>query len=141
MHPAQRKKRERESNMEINEITGEIIDASIKIHKVLGPGLLESVYEEVLHYELTKRGLLSQRQAPLPVLYEDIKMEMGFRLDLLVEETVVVELKSVETITPFFKKKLLNHLRLANLEIGLLINFNEELLKNGITRLFNNYAK
>ncbi len=127
--------------MEVNEITGEIIDASIKIHKVLGPGLLESVYEEVLHYELTKRGLLSQRQVSLPVLYEEIKMELGFRLDLLVEETVIVELKSVETVTPFFKKKLLNHLRLANLEVGLLINFNEELLKNGITRLFNNYAK
>ena len=103
--------------------------------------MLESVYEEVLHYELTKRGLLSQRQAPLPVLYEDVKMEMGFRLDLLVEGTVIVEIKSVETVTPFFKKKLLNHLRLANLEVRLLINFNEELLKNGITRLFNNYAK
>jgi GxxExxY protein len=127
--------------MEINEITGEIIDASIKIHKVLGPGFLESVYEEVLHYELTKRGFLSQRQAPLPVIYDELKMDVGFRIDLLVEETVIVELKSVETIIPFFKKKVLNHLRLANLEVGLLINFNEELLKNGITRLFNNYAK
>jgi GxxExxY protein len=127
--------------MEINEITGEIIDASIKIHKTLGPGLLESVYEEVFHYELTKRGFLSQRQAPLPVIYEEIKMDLGFRLDLLVEERVIVELKSVETVTPFFKKKVLNPLRLANLEVGLLINFNEELLKNGIIRLFNNYAK
>ena len=127
--------------MEINEITGEIIDASIKIHKVLEPGLLESVYEEVLHYELTKRGFLSQRQAPLPVIYDELKMDVGFRIDLLVEEMVIVELKSVETIIPFFKKKVLNHLRLANLEVGLLINFNEELLKNGITRLFNNYAK
>ena len=127
--------------MEINEITGEIIDASIKIHKILGPGLLESVYEEILHYELTQRGILSQRQAPLPVVYGEIKMEIGFRIDLLVEERVLVELKSVETVTPFFKKKVLNHLRLANLEVGLLINFNEELLKNGITRLFNNYAK
>ncbi|MEQ1677778.1 MAG: GxxExxY protein [Chitinophagaceae bacterium] len=127
--------------MEINEITGEIIDASIKIHKILGPGLLESVYEEVLHYELTKRGLLSQRQVPLPVVYDDLKMEQAFRIDLLIEETVIVELKSVEAVTPFFKKKVLNHLRLANLEVGLLINFNEELLKNGITRLFNNYAK
>jgi GxxExxY protein len=127
--------------MEINEITGEIIDSSTKIHKVLGPGLLESVYEEVLHYELAKRGLLSQRQAPLPVIYDDLKMDIGFRIDLLVEETVIVELKSVETVTPFFKKKVINHLRLANLEVGLLINFNEELLKNGITRLFNNYAK
>ena len=127
--------------MEINEITGEIIDACIKIHKQSGPGLLESVYEEVLHYVLTKRGILSQRQVPLPVIFEEIKMDVGFRLDLLVERKVIVELKSVEKITPFFKKKLLNHLRLANLQVGLLINFNEELLKNGITRLFNNYAK
>lgn len=127
--------------MEINEITGEIIDASIKIHRELGPGLLESVYEEVLHYELTKRGLLSQRQVPLPVVYEEIKMDVGFRIDLLVERKIIVELKSVETVTPFFKKKLLNHLRLMKLEVGLLINFNEELLKKGVSRLFNNYAK
>lgn len=126
--------------MEINEITGQIIDSAIKVHKKLGPGLLESVYEEVLHYELVKRGLLSERQVPLPVIYDDLKMEVGFRIDLLVEKTVIVEIKSVETVVPFFKKKLLNHLRLSKLEIGLLINFNEELLKNGITRLFNNYA-
>lgn len=127
--------------MEVNEITGAIIDASIKIHKILGPGLLESVYEEVLHHELTKRGILAQRQVSLPVIYEGLKMEVGFRIDLLVEDKVIVELKSVETVTLFFKKKLLNHLRLANLQTGLLINFNEELLKHGITRLFNNYAK
>jgi len=127
--------------MEINEITGEIIDAAIKIHKRIGPGLLESVYEEVLHYELTKRGLLSERQVPLPVIYDEVKMDVGFRIDLLVEKIVIVELKSVETVTSFFKKKVLNHLRLTNLQIGLLINFNVELLKNGITRLFNNYAK
>lgn len=127
--------------MEINVITGEIIDASIKIHKALGPGLLESVYEEVLQYELTKRGFHSLRQVPLPVIYEDVKMDVGFRIDLFVEKKVIVELKSVETVTPFFKKKLMNHLRLTHLEVGLLINFNEELLKNGITRLFNNYAR
>ena len=127
--------------MEINIITGEIVDASLKIHKALGPGLLESVYEEVLHYELSKRGINSQRQVALPVIYEDVKMDVGFRIDLLVEEQVIVELKSVEKITPFFKKKLLNHLRITNLKVGLLINFNEELLKNGISRLFNNYAK
>ena len=127
--------------MEIDKITGEIIDASIKIHKTLGPGLLESVYEEVLQYELTKRGILSVRQVPLPVIYESVRMEVGFRIDLLVENKVIVEIKSVESVTPFFKKKLLNHLRLMNLHIGLLINFNEGLLKNGITRLFNNYAK
>jgi GxxExxY protein len=126
--------------MEINEITGQVVDSAIKVHKKLGPGLLESVYEEVLHYELTKRGLFSQRQVPLSVVYDDLRMDVGFRIDLLVEKKVIVEIKSVETVVPFFKKKLLNHLRLSNLEIGLLINFNEELLKNGITRLFNNYA-
>jgi GxxExxY protein len=127
--------------MEINEITGQIIDAAIKIHKTPGPGLLESVYEEVLHYELVKRGLFSERQVPLSVIYDEIRMDIGFRIDLLIEKKVIVELKSVEIVVPFFKKKLLNHLRLSNLQIGLLINFNEELLKNGITRLFNNYAK
>jgi len=127
--------------MELNDITGQIIDAAIHIHRKLGPGLLESVYEEVLHYELVKRGLFSERQVPIAVVYDEIRMDVGFRIDLFVERKVIVEIKSVETVTPFYKKKLLNHLRLSNLQIGLLINFNEELLKNGITRLFNNYAK
>ena len=127
--------------MEVNVITGQIIDAAIKIHKALGPGLLESVYEEVLHYELTKRGLLSERQVPIPVYYDSFKMETGFRADIRVEKKVIVELKSVEIVTPFVKKKLLSHLKLSNLQIGLLINFNEELLKKGITRLFNNHVK
>ena len=127
--------------MEINAITGQIIDAAIKVHKKLGPGLLESVYEEVLHYELNKRGLFAERQVPLPVVYDEIRMDVGFRIDLFVEKTVIVEIKSVESVIPFFKKKVLNHLRLANLHIGLLVNFNVELLKDGITRLFNNYAK
>ena len=127
--------------MEINDITGQIIDASIKVHTSLGPGLFESVYEEVLNYELTKRGILSERQVPIPVYYDSLKMEVGFRADILVEKKVIVELKSVEIVLPVFKKKLLTYLKLSNLQIGLLINFNEELLKRGITRLFNNYAK
>jgi len=127
--------------MEINDITGQIIDASIKVHTSLGPGLFESVYEEVLNYELTKRGILSERQVPIPVYYDSLKMEVGFRADILVEKKVIVELKSVEIVLPVFKKKLLTYLKLSNLQIGLLINFNEELLKKGITRLFNNYAK
>jgi GxxExxY protein len=126
--------------MAIDEITSQVIDAAIKIHRELGPGLLESVYEQVLYYELTKRGIECERQVALPVIYDEVKMEVGFRIDLLVEKKVVVELKSVEAITPFFKKKLLNHLRLSHLWTGLLINFNVELLKNGITRLFNNNA-
>jgi GxxExxY protein len=127
--------------MEINTITGQIIDAAIKIHTELGPGLFESVYEEVLHYELVKRGLLSERQVALPVYYETIKMEIGFRADMIIERRVIVELKSVEVVPPVHKKKLLTYLRLANIQVGLLINFNELLLKNGITRLFNNHLK
>ena len=127
--------------MEINDTTREIIDAAIKIHRTLGPGLLESVYEEVMHYELMKRGLFCERQVALPVYYETIKMEAGFRADLLVEQKIIIELKSVDIVAPVFKKKLLTYLRLANLQIGLLINFNEELLKNGITRLWNKHLK
>ncbi len=127
--------------METNAITGQIIDASVKIHTALGPGLFESVYEEVLPYELIKRGLLCERQVVLPVYYDNLKMEAGFRADMLVEKKVIVELKSVEIVAPIHKKQLLSYLKLANLQIGLLINFNEELLKNGITRLFNNHVK
>lgn len=126
--------------MEINDITGEIIDASIKIHSTLGPGLFESVYEEVLFYELSKKGFYLQRQVLIPVNYDNLKMDIGFRADLIVEDSVIVEIKSIETIAPVHKKQVLTYLRLTNLKIGLLLNFNEELLKNGITRLFNNYA-
>jgi GxxExxY protein len=126
---------------EINEITGEIIDAAIKIHSKLGPGLFESVYEEVLYYELSKRDLRTERQVPLPVFYDGLRMEIGFRADIMVERTVLVEIKSIETVAPVHKKQLLTYLRLTNLQTGLLINFNETLLKNGITRLFNNYVK
>ena len=127
--------------MKIYDITGQIVNAAMKIHTALGPGLFESVYEEVLHYELTKKGLLCERQVSLPVYYENLKMEVGLRADLLVEKIVIVALKSVEMVIPVHKKKLLSYLRLSNLQIGLLINFNDALLKNGITRLFNNYAK
>ena len=127
--------------MQVNEITGQIIDASIKIHNELGPGLLESVYEEVLTYELTKRGFIVERQVPIPVFYEGKKMKIGFRADLLVEQIIMVEIKSVEIVAPVHKKKAISYLKLTGLKIGLLINFNEELLKNGITRLFNNFVK
>ena len=111
--------------METNEITGQIIDAAIKIHTALGPGLFESVYEEVLQYELSKRGLFCERQLALPVYYDNIKMEVGFRADLIVEKRVIVELKSVEIVVPVNKKKLLRYLHQAKLPIGLLINFNK----------------
>ena len=125
--------------MEINEITGVIIEESIYIHKELGPGLLESVYEKVLCFRLISRNLKVVRQAPIPVYFGEIKMKIGFYADLLVEDQVIVELKSVEQIHPVFHKKLLTYLKLSSITVGLLINFNVELLKNGIKRIVNNY--
>jgi GxxExxY protein len=127
--------------MEVNEITAQVIDASIKVHNQLGPGLFESVYEEVLAFELIKRGLFVERQVPIPVYYEELKMEVGFRADLIVEKMVIVEVKSIETVAPVHKKQVITYLRLTGLKIGLLINFNEELLKHGLTRLFNNHTE
>ena len=125
--------------MEINEITGIIIEESIKIHKELGPGLFESVYEEVLFYRLSKRELKVSKQIAIPVYYEELKLEIGFKADLIVEDLVIVELKSIETLAPVHYKQLLTYLKLTELTVGLLINFNEELLKNGIKRIVNNY--
>lgn len=125
--------------MELNEITGIIIEESIKIHKDLGPGLLESVYEELLCYRLVKRGLFVERQKAIPLYYEDVKMDIGFRADLIVEHAVVVEIKSVEAIAPVHPKVLLTYLRLTDKRVGLLINFNEAILKNGLKRIVNNY--
>ena len=125
--------------MELNDITGIIIEESIKIHKDLGPGLLESVYEEVLYYRLRKRELLVERQQAIPFYYEGIKMEVGFRADLIVEKSVVVEIKSVEFLSPVHPKVLLTYLKLTDSRVGLLINFNEAVLKNGIKRIVNNY--
>jgi GxxExxY protein len=121
-----------------NDITGEIIGAAIKVHSELGPGLFESVYEKILFYELSRRNLYVQKQVPIPVYYDGVKMELGFRADLVVEREIIVEIKSVETIAAVHKKQVLNYLKLCGLKIGLLIKFNEELLKNGVTRLFNN---
>ena len=123
--------------MEINEITGQIVDAAIKVHSALGPGLLKSAYEACLMYELNKRGLVVRNQVPLPVKYEDVVIEVGYRIDLLVAESVIVELKSVDDVAPIHKAQLLSYLKLSGKKIGLLINFNVELLKNGITRFAN----
>jgi GxxExxY protein len=123
--------------MDENEIAKEIVDAAYKIHVALGPGLLESVYEVVLEYELKKRGLKVVRQKPLPVLYESISIEVGYRADMIVEEKVILELKSVEELAPVHKKQLLTYLRLANKRLGLLINFGDALIKHGITRVVN----
>jgi len=125
--------------MEINRITGLIIEEAIRIHTDLGPGLLESVYEEILTYRLDKRGMRLERQSPIPVFYDEIKMDIGFRADLIVQNQVIIEIKSVETLSPVHHKQLLTYLKLTDLTVGLLINFNENLLKNGIKRIVNNY--
>jgi GxxExxY protein len=120
-----------------NEISKQIVDVAYKIHTTFGPGLLESVYETVMAYELTKRGLHVVRQQPIPVVYESVNMEVGFRADLIVEGKVVVEIKSVEAVAPVHKKQLLTYLRLADKRLGLLINFDTELIKDGISRVVN----
>jgi len=121
-----------------NEIAKIVVNASYNIHVELGPGLLESVYEEILYYELTMQGLQVKRQKAIPVIWKNIKMEIGFRADLIVEEKVIIELKSVETLAPVHPKQLLTYLRITGLKLGLLINFNKKLVKNGITRIVNN---
>ena len=120
-----------------NEITGEIVDAAYKVHVSLGPGLLESVYETVLDVELRRRKLQVRRQVLIPVMYEGIRLDEGFRADLIVEDKVIVELKSVETVHPVHHKQLLTYLRLADKRVGLLINFNVSLIKEGISRVVN----
>ena len=120
-----------------NEIGKIVVDAAFQIHKRLGPGLLESVYEIVLSYELKKKGLKVERQQPVAIVYDEIKFDEGFRADLVVEEKVIVELKSVEKVMPVHKKQLLTYLRLADKRLGLLINFGDELIRDGISRVVN----
>ena len=120
--------------MELNDITGEIIGAAMEVHKILGPGLLESAYEECLSYELMQRGLKIEQQKPIPIVYKDIKLECGYRMDLLVENQVIVELKAQDAILPVHEAQVLTYLRFAQKKIGLLINFDVTVLKNGIKR-------
>ncbi len=124
--------------MHENEISKIIINAAIEIHKVLGPGLLESVYEATLEYKLKKLGLNVRKQIALPVVFEEIKLDAGYRIDLLVENKVIIELKSVETILQVHKAQTLTYLKLSKLKLALLINFNVPLLKEGIKRYVNN---
>jgi GxxExxY protein len=124
--------------MNENEISKIIVDCCFKVHTELGPGLLESVYEEVLSYELIKRGLNIERQRGIPVIYESIKMELGFRADIIVENKVIIELKSIDALAPVHSKQLLTYLKLTGLKLGLLVNFNEALIKDGIKRIVNN---
>lgn len=120
-----------------NEVSKIIVDKCYQIHVELGPGLLESVYEEILFYELKQEGLEVKRQFGLPVFYKDLKMDLGFRADLIVENKVIVELKSVQKIDSVHLKQLLTYLKVSELKLGLLINFNEVLIKNGIKRIVN----
>ena len=120
-----------------NEIAKIIVDSAFQIHKRLGPGLLESVYEIVLAHVLKKRGLKVERQVPVAIVFDGIKFDEGFRADLIVDEKVIVELKSVENIVPVHKKQLLTYLRLSDKRLGLLINFGSELIRDGISRVVN----
>jgi len=129
-------------NLELNLLSSKVIEAAIKVHSELGPGLLESVYSSCMLVELREMNLDVRSEVPLPVFYRGKKItEDGFRLDLLIEDKIIVELKSLENIQPVHKKQLLTYLRLANKPLGLLINFNEALLKDGITRIINQKRK
>jgi GxxExxY protein len=121
----------------VNEITRAIIGAAMEVHSALGPGLLESAYEACLLFELHRAGLKAEAQVELPVLYRGVKLDLGYRIDLLVEDAVIVELKSVDAIAPIHQAQLLSYLRLSGKNIGLLINFNVPHLRDGIKRLVN----
>lgn len=123
--------------MEINQITEKVIGAAIEIHKILGPGLLESAYEECLCYELSRSRISFRRQVDLPASYKEVKLDCGYRIDLLVEEEVVIELKTVEKLLPIHEAQLLTYLKMMDKRLGLLINFNVPVLRDGINRIAN----
>lgn len=125
----------------INQTTGKIIGACIKVHRALGPGLLESAYEACVGYELVELGLQVQCQKPVPLVYRDVKLDCGFRADMFVEGLVVVELKSKEILHPVDHAQLLSHMRLLKAPVGLLINFHVTILRDGITRMVNDYQE
>ncbi len=122
-----------------NEIAKIVVDSAIHLHKNIGPGLLESVYEVLLAHDLESKGLKVMRQVSIPIEYNGIKFNEGFRADIIIEKKVILELKSVETITKVHKKQVLTYLKLTNLKLGFLLNFGEALMKDGITRLINGY--
>lgn len=126
--------------MEMNDLTSRIIAGAIEVHKRLGPGLLESAYRVCLAYELRKRGFDVQEERPIPVIYDEVKLECGFRADLIVNGLIVVELKAKSAIHPVDKVQTLSHLRLLGLRVGLLINFHEEKLVDGVSRIINGYS-
>ena len=117
------------------ELTGKIVDCAISVHKLLGPGLLESAYEECLQYELSICGLNTLKQIPMPLVYRDKKLDIGYRIDLLVADKVIIEVKSVECLNPIHLAQLMTYLKLSGCRVGLLINFNVQFLKEGIRRI------
>ena len=120
--------------MHVNEITRKIIGAGISVHRALGPGLLESAYQKCMHQELTVRGIPFEREVPIPLEYRGIRLDCGYRLDLLVDRRVVVEVKAIEALAPIYEAQLITYLRLGGWKVGLLMNFNVVVLKNGIKR-------
>ena len=119
------------------EISRIVFEAALKVHKILGPGLLESAYEECLFYELKKTNLKVEKQKALPLVYEEVNLEVGYRIDIIIESKFIVEIKSVETLNDVHLAQLLTYLKLTNCKLGLLINFNVKLLKNGVRRIIN----
>ena len=136
---AHRRDAENAEAVVINGLTEKIIGAAIVVHKTLGPGLLESAYEECLAYELSLANIFFERQLALPVRYKSLQLDCGYRLDFLIEKTVILELKAIETLQPIHEAQLLTYLKLGGWPIGLLINFNVPILKKGIRRLANNF--
>jgi len=132
---------EKISSEQLNQITETIVGAAIEVHRALGPGLLESAYESCLAFELAQRGLKVEQQKPLPIVYRDVRLECGYRLDLLVENQVIVEIKSADSLLPIHKAQLLSYLKLSGCHVGLLINFNVRILKEGVARVVNNFPE
>ncbi|MGB9872512.1 MAG: GxxExxY protein, partial [Anaerolineae bacterium] len=125
----------------LDRITEAIIGAAIEVHRALGPGLLESAYEACLAFELAQQGLKVEQQKPLPVIYKEVRLDCGYRLDLLVEGAVIVEIKAVDHLAPIHQAQLLSYLKLSGCKVGLLINFNVQVLKEGIKRVVNNFPE
>ncbi|MEI7979864.1 MAG: GxxExxY protein [Bacteroidota bacterium] len=126
-----------EGNLNLEEITNKVIGCAIKVHKALGPGLLESAYKECLYFELVKEGLFVEKEKPMPLIYNEVKLEIGYRIDLLVEKKLVIEIKSKEALNDVDLAQTLTYLKIGDFRLGLLINFNVTLLKNGLKRVAN----
>jgi GxxExxY protein len=125
--------------VDINHYSGQVVDAAMKVHSALGPGLLESAYQACLAHELRKRGLTVRAQHPVPIIYDGVRIDVGYKIDLVVEDAVVVELKAVSNVLPIHEAQLLSHLKLSGHRVGLLINFHVQRLKDGIKRMVNNF--